>query len=434
MTKRSISRTGIVVAVLLAVSLATVIVQLFRGRLRNIEHVTTVSAVEYETVDTMIYAVRDEYLVGGVENGFVVPLINRGGRVAKGESLAAVFATEEAAGCYTEYLGLQNELNYYNRISSYSLSQYTDFGVLTENTYMSLYALSRQIRRGNFNQVGECLSAFRSDLTMKQTASGVTANFTDTIRQLNNQASEKLSAAGQFTSVTATQSGYYYPDNDGFESLLPYDDISLVTVGDVDAAMSAKPSETPGPLMGRLVNSFDWYFVCALDKQVANSFSVGASFEVELPYNASDPFFAEVYKINESTGDRTAVVFRVREMNDELATLRTTFASIRLHSYSGFRIPTEAVRIVNGVRGVYILRNNIANFRTFDVLYSTEDYTIVDRCRNADGEYVDYVKIDDPDGEKDENGNVKQLTISCLKLYDEVITEGVDLYDGKIVD
>ena len=72
--------------------------------------------------------------------------------------------------------------------------------------------------------------------------------------------------------------------------MLPYDDISLVTVGDVDAAMSAKPSETPGPLMGRLVNSFDWYFVCALDKQVANSFSVGATFEVELPYNASDPF------------------------------------------------------------------------------------------------------------------------------------------------
>ncbi|MBQ6019729.1 MAG: hypothetical protein IJL26_06055, partial [Clostridia bacterium] len=428
-------RTGTVVAVLLAVSLLTVLVQVFRGQVRQVSHVTTVSAVEYETVDTMICAVRDEYLVSGVEDGYVVPLIGRGDRVANGESIAAVFSTDEAASSYTEYLRLQSEIEYYNRISSYSLSQYTDFGILADNTYASLYALSTQIRRGNFDKVGTSLSEFRSDLTMKQTASGMTANFTDTIRQLNNRASEALSAAGRFTSVTATRSGYFYPDSDGYENLLSYDDISLITVGDVDAALAARPAERQETPMGRLINSFDWYFVCALDKQVANSFSVGSSFEVELPYNASDPFRAEVYKINESAGERTAVVFRVREMNDELASLRTSYASIRLNSYSGFKIPTEAVRIVDGMRGVFILRNNIANFRTFDVLYSTESYTIVDRCRNEDGEYLDYIKIDDPGGEIDEQtGQIKQKIVYCLKLYDEVITEGVDLYDGKVVD
>ncbi len=435
MTKRSVSRTGTVVAVLLAVSLLTGLVQFFRGQVRHVSHVTTVSAVEYETVDTMICAVRDEYLVSGVEDGYVVPLIGRGDRVANGESIAAVFSTDEAASSYTEYLRLQSEIEYYNRISSYSLSQYTDFGILADNTYASLYALSTQIRRGNFDKVGTSLSEFRSDLTMKQTASGMTANFTDTIRQLNNRASEALSAAGRFTSVTATRSGYFYPDSDGYENLLSYDDISLITVDDVDAALAARPAERQEIPMGRLINSFDWYFVCALDKQVANSFSVGSSFEVELPYNASDPFRAEVYKINESAGERTAVVFRVREMNDELASLRTSYASIRLNSYSGFKIPTEAVRIVDGMRGVFILRNNIANFRTFDVLYSTESYTIVDRCRNEDGEYLDYIKIDDPGGEIDEQtGQIKQKIVYCLKLYDEVITEGVDLYDGKVVD
>lgn len=441
MTKRTVTRAGIAVAVLLAASLITVAVQFLRGRIHTVPHVTTISAVEYETVETMIFAVRDEYLVSGAETGYVVPLIGRGGKVANGEAIAAVFPSDEAAGNYSDYLELQKEIDNCSRISSYSLSQYTDFSMLTENTYASLYNLSTQIRRGNFDAVGERLSDFRSDLTLKQTAAGSAVNLPETVRRLSEQAVAKRNAAGGYTAVTATRSGYFYPDTDGYEGLLSYEDISLVTVGDVDGALSAAPQDRQQPVMGRLINSFDWYFICALDKQVANHFSVGSTFEVELPYNATDPFRAEVYKINESAGERTAVVFRVREMNDELASLRASYASIRLQSYSGLKIPSEAVRIVDGVRGVFILRNNIANFRTFDVLYTTDSFTIVDRCRvKVDEEsdeytYVDYIKIDDPGGEIDEQtGQVKQKIIYCLKLYDEVIVGGVDLYDGKLVN
>ena len=428
------NRFRLVVGLLAVITVLTVVIQIFRGQGKSVSHVTTVSAVEYETVETMIYAVRKEYIIEGIENAFLVPLIANGDRVARGETIAAAFPSDEAARSYTEYLEKTEEIEYYNRLSSYSLSQYTDFTSLTDNTYAAVYALSARTHTGDCQDMESLLSDFRSALTAKQTASGASSDFTAKISQLRVEADDALRNAGSFTSIAAAESGYFYADSDGFENVLTYDDISSIGVNDIDGAFSALPEHRTAGVMGRIVNSFDWYFVCALDQSVANTFAIGDKYEVELPYNAVDPFKAEVYRINDATGDRAAVVFRVRDVSTQLASLRSSFAAIRLHAYSGYKIPSEAIRIVNGQRGVFILRNNIANFRTFDVLYSTDAYTIVDRCRDENGEYVDSVKIDDPSGEKDENGNPKKITISCLKLYDEVITEGVDLYDGKLVN
>ena len=84
---------------------------------------------------------------------------------------------------------------------------------------------------------------------------------------------------------------------------------------------------------------------------------------------------------------------------------RTEEIEIRLKSYKGLRVPKEAVREVDGVTGVYTLVSQKIEFRPIEVLYTGDTYVVA--------------KYDSGDDDG-------------LRLYDQVITEGKDLYDGKV--
>ena len=92
-------------------------------------------------------------------------------------------------------------------------------------------------------------------------------------------------------------------------------------------------------------------------------------------------------------------------MNRDVANLRIEDIEIITDQYTGIRINNKAIREVDGEKGVYVLRGNIIQFKKINIISSSEEYSVVE-------------KVDDS---------------SYIKQYDNVITEGVDLYDGKVV-
>ena len=69
------------------------------------------------------------------------------------------------------------------------------------------------------------------------------------------------------------------------------------------------------------------------------------------------------------------------------------------------KAPAAAVHVSDGKKGVYVLVAGQVKFRPATVLYSGKDYVILAYdAQNKDG----------------------------IRLYDEIITEGKDLYNGKV--
>ena len=93
-------------------------------------------------------------------------------------------------------------------------------------------------------------------------------------------------------------------------------------------------------------------------------------------------------------------------MNSELASMRTGPMTVVKKEYSGLKIPKSALRVVNSKRGVYVLTGMQVKFVEVNVIYSDDDYMICEK--QTEDEKV-------------------------LRLYDEVIVKGKNLYDGKIV-
>ena len=92
-------------------------------------------------------------------------------------------------------------------------------------------------------------------------------------------------------------------------------------------------------------------------------------------------------------------------MDSEIASYRTEDIEIRYQSYTGIKVPAGAIRVNDGQKGVYVLISSQVKFRQVKELYTTDDYVIVEYdAKNEDG----------------------------IRLYDEIITEGKDLYNGKV--
>jgi hypothetical protein len=82
---------------------------------------------------------------------------------------------------------------------------------------------------------------------------------------------------------------------------------------------------------------------------------------------------------------------------------------------SGYRVPSESLRTVNGERGVYILVGNVVEFRRVTVIGEGRGYYIV-ATYESDAE----------------EGSVSKTPY--LYINDLIITSGNDLYDGKLIN
>ena len=95
------------------------------------------------------------------------------------------------------------------------------------------------------------------------------------------------------------------------------------------------------------------------------------------------------------------------EMNKELATIRNAEVNIVSKEYKGLKLSRKALRVVKGQSGVYVVSGMSLKFVKVDVIYSTDEY-IVCKQENTDDKTV-------------------------LRLYDEVVVKGKNLYEGKII-
>ena len=98
------------------------------------------------------------------------------------------------------------------------------------------------------------------------------------------------------------------------------------------------------------------------------------------------------------------VVFSVERLNPTVSLLRNEDVTIKFYNYNGIRVRRSSLRLIDGEVGVFIKYGDTVKFRKLDIIYETDDYIISDITDGKD---------------------------NYLKLYDEVIISGKDLYVDK---
>ena len=108
----------------------------------------------YNAVDAEVFVVRDEYILSNTASGKVIPLVEDGKRVAKGDVVAMVFRNDEEAANYLRVRELDSQISHYQQLAKH-LSSASDINALNEEAFSILLDSLDTAGSGQFSKFGD---------------------------------------------------------------------------------------------------------------------------------------------------------------------------------------------------------------------------------------------------------------------------------------
>lgn len=392
-------------------------VYLFHDAVRNnrdrYDTETADEVVEQEKLELKAFLVRDEEYINQKTTGTVVPLIKDGMRVASGDAVARVCASDEDAANVSALLEAKESLARYQEISEQTELNALDMEKLNKTIDASFTELVRTSNSGDFSELSRNIEELENKLASKQILKDGTIDLTAKFNELNSKIQTLESKSINTSEVLAPLSGYYISNLDGYENAMDYNKISDLTVSEAEKLFEKKPGDVSGQ-MGKIVGSYKWYLVTVMDSKYSLLMSEGEKMKINMPYYGFKNVEVVVEKISTTQNDKVAVAFSCNMMNETYANMRTEDIELVFKEYTGYKINSSAIRREKDEKGkevdvVYILRGDIMNARVIDIIYDAGDYVIVSEESKATSGY------------------------RAIKRYDEVIVKGRNLSDGKSI-
>lgn len=400
-------RVKLVIAGLVAVFfLSYVISQLVSISKAEIETQIAMSETVYKTINTKCFVVRDEHYIVNSAKGTTISFVGNAQRVAKGDTVSMIFKTDEDAKTYLRITEITEELEHYNTLAGQANIQAVDVHSLSSKIETKLSDYLDSIDKGDFNKANESLNSFGNFITSKQISTGEVLNLNEKINALTTELQTLQAKKTAYSEVKSESAGYYLKGADGYENTIDFTKINELTTKDIEKAISSKPQEVKSDVVGRTVGNFDWYILCSIDTDETIDLKDNADIFINFPYSGVEKLKGKIYKIGDRTEKKTLVIIKCNLMNDALADFRIEDVQLIIEEHTGYKIKNSAIRTVDGQTGVYVVSGNLIDFRKVHIAYNDGEYSIVD---NPDGDW------------------------GYIRLYDEVVTKGVEMYDNKLV-
>jgi putative membrane fusion protein len=190
---------------------------------------------------------------------------------------------------------------------------------------------------------------------------------------------------------------------DGYEALFSVDVLTELTVEGLKSLSSTQPPVMEKFAVGKMVYGYDWYLALLVHNAVALP-DEGNTYTVTFPEEQGS--LRMTCQRVSAEGNDTLIILHSDQIPADFSFARRQRVEISLGSTSGYYIPDTALHTVNGVEGVYIFHESTVRFRRIHVIYRGDGYCIAE---------------EQPEGDED-----------YLSINDLLITEGKNLYDGKV--
>lgn len=409
--KEWLKRLGILlIAVFL---LAYVGYQIFQVLYSNVT-VETVSAYSvYDTVETQAIAIRNETLVeADIGDNYLFYTLDNGNRVSKNGDVATLYADEEAAALQQRLAIVDEEIAYLKSAQALASGNYAGLEAIEQQLDMKMQEIAVHVNGQSTDELRRLRAQLLTLMNKRQIIVGAVSGFEDKLAGLQAERDTLASHVSDATgTVRAPVSGYFIDRTDGFETYFTVSDrdMAALTAEEIQEALAATPEKKEN-CVGKISADYYWYLACSIDSQKAAALEVGDALNVRLPFVTAKIIPTKVLAVNQGENNQSALVLKCSLMSEELSDIRLESVQLLLEQYSGLRLPDKALRFDKDNRtGAYVRMGTTVTFRYVDVLYHNEKdkYSI---CAIPDA------------GDK-----------TYVQLYDDVIVEGKDLYDGKVV-
>ncbi len=383
--------------------IAFVFFQVFRNFSSSYETETVYLTTVNEYVEADAIAIRNETLLRSDKKGVAVYTTQNGEKVANGSVLI-------------EYYNSQSDVSVKKQIEELEMQigVLTDLNVQNSNTIGDLDVISNQIKINLINYLNACDSSDKSELNKSsynllkslnqgKIATGRENNYNKIIKDLKS----KLTALNQkykppFENYKSSHSGYFVNTADGYESLYDYDNVLELKKSDISGV---KKEKIPSDCVGKLINSDEWFFVATIKNNKLRSVIKGKNVTVQIPSSDVGEIDMYVEEINDNNDGTSTAILSCSYMSAELSTLRSQKIQIIAKRHTGLKINKGALRVQNGITGVFVAVGELIKFREIEIVYSADEFVI---CKLESG-------------------------ANKVKIYDEAIIKGKGLEHEQLL-
>ncbi len=401
-------KTDVLVMAVLLVAIAIFVgVQCYNAIHVDVKTVTALESTVYESFNAEALVIRNEHIVDSGKSGVTVPCVADGEKVNVGGNIAMVFDSSENAKSYSSSLDLQKQLDYYINLESKSAGTATDVEQIDKDVLTDVNEYIQNSASGNISKVQSSALDLNDKLTRRQMIIGEDIDFSSVKQSLEKQINAiNVDACKPSGYLTTDESGIFSSYTDDLETAFDYENIDKLDISTFDKYMNEAKSAKKSDNLGKLITDFEWYFACKVTDDQVKDINDGDTLSVAL--KDSDKVI-ECEVVSGATLDlgtkESVLILRSNDMDSELASMRLEDIEIRYNEYTGIKVPTSALHIdKKGNKIVYTLVADFARAKTGEIIYSTKDYVL-----------FEYDTTD-----KD-----------AIRIYDEIITQGKDLHDGK---
>lgn len=382
-----------------------VVIQFYKVTHIELKTQTATVSTVYDKVSSEALFIRDESVVEKAATGVTVPCFEDGDKINVKGNVAMQFSSSKAAANYSKYTDLTNQIKYYQTLEAQTVGQSANLETINEDIEQKVINYADGLCR---NKIGDTAQELDSVLVRRQLIIGEDVDLLSIIENLRDKRNSYSSFSKPDKYIKTDESGVFSNYTDGYENIIDFDKAEETSVKEFKSALSAvDKSKDVADNVGKIVTSYTWYVQTLVSTDTVKNLENGDYVNIVLKDDSSKEFKAEIVSgADVSLGQKeTLLVLKLNEMDADIAKLRKAEIEIRRNKYEGIKIPSEALHVVDGKKGVYVLIASQIKFREVNIIYSDDDYVLA---------------------EYDESNT------NSIHLYDKIITQGKDLKDGKV--
>lgn len=416
MDKRYLKNVVIYVisAILSILLIAYIIYHMVNSFSSDIETLATDLVTVSETYSAEAYIFRDEQVLYSGVNGNVNYLYNDGTKIAKNSKVAEIYQSNGTEDTETHISSIETQMAILQNSTPSGDAALSDSSSIDADIEALYYTMQTKLEEGDLDYIYRRKDEFLTLLNKRAMIIDPGNSYADLISQLQSEKDSLTSSFGGVaeTVYNADAGGYFYSDVDGYESIFTVSAVESFNLEDYYSIIERSPDAAVSGAVAKVATSYEWYIACEVPAIQQQYFTVGKNYDIAFPYSGGQVLPMEIHRIvADSESENVVLVFKTGHVPEDFNYLRKQTVEIVQQSYTGYRVPVSAVRMVDQRQGVYIKSGNVVVFKEIVPLVEIDGYFIVE----------------EQDKLNDANHEAK------LGMYDLVIVKGKNLYENKII-
>lgn len=354
----------------------------------------------YRTTQAYAYTANDSVTAEGLvvrqalllpaQNGILELTRAEGEKVGKGQQVALVYQNSQAQAGQAQLEALETDIELLEEAIAQAGSL-ESAARLDEDILQAVVDLRSSYARGDYTQLRTQVTAVKSSVLKRGYTYGeglTSADLSDRLRQLKEELAVLTRQSERATTrVTAPVPGVFSGLVDGYESRLTPETVFSLTPATLQELID-NPAGEDSAAMGKLITSDTWYFAANLPKTAAARLEEGGTATLRFSGELNRDVEMNVEQVGPTEGDRTLVVFSSNRYLTLTTLLRHQTVELIFESWSGLRIPKEALRLIQAAPdesasapanklAVYVLANGRSEQREVEIVHEGDTYYVV---------------------------------------------------------